>query len=198
MNAKPIYRQSAFLPLLMLLGCGLMLSSCSKEGEDIGGSTLIKQYGMTGKYRFQVIPAMMGTIPIATGTVDGTVTDEGNGILRLRFTGFRASPMPFEMSVDSRFSVTETSKGLMVHNVDGKGYFDANPPADGFDPDDDPGFEIPDEALEQGLHSNGNSKISGVFEKNPNGSGTMQYDLKLDPGVALPVVVVIKSVQKLN
>jgi len=175
-----------------------MLFSCSKEDEDTGGSTLIKQYGLTGQYRFQVIPTMMGTIPIATGTVDGAVSDEGNGILRLRFNGFRANPMPFEMSVDASFTISETAKGLLVQNVEGKSFFDADPPAGGADPDKDPGFEIPEEALKKGLHSNGKSKLTGTIDKNPNGSGAMQYDLKLDPAVSLPVVVIIKSVQKLN
>ncbi|WP_433896380.1 hypothetical protein [Sphingobacterium mizutaii] len=183
---------------LFFLLSGLMLFSCSKEDEDIGGSTLIKQYGLTGQYRFQVIPTMMGTIPIATGTVDGTVSDEGNGVLRLRFNGFRANPMPFEMSVDASFTISETAKGLLVQNVEGKSFFDADPPAGGADPDVDPGFEIPEEALKKGLHSNGKSKLTGTIDKNPNGSGAMQYDLKLDPAVSLPVVVIIKSVQKLN
>lgn len=183
---------------LFFLLSGLMLFSCSKEDEDIGGSTLIKQYGLTGQYRFQVIPTMMGTIPIATGTVDGTVSDEGNGVLRLRFNGFHANPMPFEMSVDASFTISETAKGLLVQNVEGKSFFDADPPAGGADPDVDPGFEIPEEALKKGLHSNGKSKLTGTIDKNPNGSGAMQYDLKLDPAVSLPVVVIIKSVQKLN
>lgn len=183
---------------LFFLLSGLMLFSCSKEDEDTGGSTLIKQYGLTGQYRFQVIPTMMGTIPIATGTVDGTVSDEGNGILRLRFNGFRANPMPFEMSVDASFTISETAKGLLVQNVEGKSFFDADPPVGGADPDVDPGFEIPEEALKKGLHSNGKSKLTGTIDKNPNGSGAMQYDLKLDPAVSLPVVVIIKSVQKLN
>ncbi len=183
---------------LFFLLSGLMLFSCSKEDEDTGGSTLIKQYGLTGQYRFQVIPTMMGTIPIATGTVDGTVSDEGKGVLRLRFNGFRANPMPFEMSVDASFTISETAKGLLVQNVEGKSYFDADPPAGGADPDVDPGFEIPEEALKKGLHSNGKSKLTGTIDKNPNGSGAMQYDLKLDPAVSLPVVVIIKSVQKLN
>lgn len=198
MNVENIHRKLYLMPALMLLLSGLIFSSCSKEDDDTRGSTLIKQYGLTGKYRFQVMPTMMGTIPIATGTVDGTVTDDGNGVLRLRFSGFRANPMPFEMSVDAQFTVSETAKGLMIQSIDGKGFFDADPPVGGVDPNDDPGFEIPEEALQQGLHSNGKSKISGVFEKNPNGSGTMQYDLKLDPGIALPVIVIIKSVQKLN
>lgn len=184
--------------LLLFLFSGLLLFSCSKEDEDTGGSTLIKQYGLTGQYRFQVIPTMMGTIPIATGTVDGRVSDEGNGVLRLRFNGFRANPMPFEMSVDASFTISETAKGLLVQNVEGKSYFDADPPAGGADPDVDPGFEIPEEALKKGLHSNGKSKLTGTIDKNPNGSGAMQYDLKLEPAVSLPVVVIIKSVQKLN
>lgn len=183
---------------LFILLSGLILFSCSKEDEETSGSTLIKQYGLTGQYRFQVIPTMMGTIPIATGTVDGTVSDEGNGILRLRFNGFRANPMPFEMSVDASFTISETAKGLLVQNIEGKSFFDADPPAGGADPDVDPGFEIPEEALKKGLHSNGNSKLTGTIDKNPNRSGAMQYDLKLDPAVSLPVVVIIKSVQKLN
>lgn len=196
MFTNSIIRKLTYLLLLLL--SGLMLFSCSKEDEDTGGTTLIKQYGLTGQYRFQVIPTMMGTIPIATGTVDGIVSDEGNGVLRLRFNGFRANPMPFEMSVDASFTISETAKGLLVQNVEGKSFFDADPPAGGADPDGDPGFEIPEEALKIGLHSNGKSKLTGTIDKNPNGSGAMQYDLKLDPAVSLPVVVIIKSVQKLK
>ena len=196
MFTNSIIRKLTYFMFFLL--SGLMLFSCSKEDEDTGGSTLIKQYGLTGQYRFQVIPTMMGTIPIATGTVDGTVSDEGNGVLRLRFNGFRANPMPFEMSVDASFTISETAKGLLVQNVEGKSFFDADPPADGADPDVDTGFEIPEEALKKGLHSNGKSKLTGTIDKNPNGSGAMQYDLKLDPAVSLPVVVIIKSVQKLN
>lgn len=177
---------------MLLLG-GLMLSSCSKEDDDTSSSTLIKQYGLTGKYRFMIVPTIMGTVPVTAGTVDGTITEESNGVLRLRFKGFRASPMPFEMTVDAQFTITESANGLTVHNVDGKGFFDADPPEGGANPDDDPGFQIPEESLEKGLHSNGNSKISGVYK-----NSTKQMELELDPAVQLPVIIKINTVQKLN
>ncbi|WP_312137077.1 hypothetical protein [Sphingobacterium sp.] len=198
MNIKTINRKIALIPLLFGLAGIIFFSSCSKNDDDVGGDTLIKRYGLTGKYRFQVTPTMMELFPVTTGSIDGTVTDEGNGVLRLRFSKFRANPMPFDMTVDAQFTVAETAKGLKIHNVEGTGYFDADPPAGGTKPGENPGFEIPEEALQQGLHSNGKAKITGLFEKNPDGSGSMQYDLKLDPGVALPVVVMIKSIQKLN
>lgn len=190
MNTKT-YKKFALLPLLMLLLGGLMLNSCSKEDDDTSSSTLIKQYGLTGKYRFSVSPAMAGIV-VATGTVDGTIIEEGNGVLRLRFSGFQASPMPFEMSVDTQFTVTETPNGLMIHNVNGKSYFDANPPAGGADPNDND-WNLPPEALEQGLHSNGNSIVNGVYK-----NSTKKLELELDPAVQLPVKIKINTVQKLN
>ncbi|MGV8093674.1 MAG: hypothetical protein AB2L24_17585 [Mangrovibacterium sp.] len=199
MKVKRIFKRMIGVPGLLLLLFYVGLSSCSKEVEEENSASLIKKYGLAGKYRFQVIPTLMGTVPMTTGTIDGTLTDEGNGVLRLRFTRFNAPPMPFNMTVDLQMTFTESSRGLHVHNVEGKSFFDADPPegVDEIDPDDVPGgMEIPSEALKEGLHSNGKSVVSGEYKPAPD--GTMQFDLELDPAVGLPVIIRIETLKKLN
>jgi len=181
MNRKNTCKKIATITLMVLIG-NFLLCSCSKDDVIVEEKNLIKEYGLVGKYEFQVSPVgMMGAL--TTGTIEGTINEEESGVLRLRFSGFRAKPMPYEMSVDVQFTVTEISQGLMVHAVEGKGYFDAVPPAGDSDSD-------------EGLHSNGKAKIVGQYK--PNEKGEMQMDLELDPEVDLPVVIDIETVKKLH
>ncbi len=190
---KTIVKKWFSIPGLLLLLCTLGFNSCSEEDETVDSATLIKRYGLVGAYTFSVSP-LLGGIAVTTGTINGTITDEGNGVLRLVYSGFQASPMPFAMSVDVQMTLSESSKGLTVHNVDGKGFFDADPP-------DDPSsvgdvWELPEEALAQGVHSGGASVISGEYKAATDGN--MQFDLVLDPAVNLPVTISIKTIKKLN
>lgn len=185
-------KKQKIVQLFIIFLFTVIVCSCSKDDDNIG-EDLIEQYDLVGNYNFNVTPTLMGGNVVTKGTIYGVITDEGNGVLRLRFNGFHASPMPFEMSVDVQFTVTESSSGLLVHAVEDKGYFDADPPAGGVDPDAETGFEIPDEAQEQGLHSNGKSIISGVYKNE-----TKQLDFELDPAIGLPVIVKIQTIQKLN
>lgn len=198
MNTLKLHLSFALITLLILLFGTFLLSSCSKDVDEIKPKTLFEQYDLLGKYRFRVTPLMMGTMPITTGKIDGTITDEGNGILRLRYNKFRANPMPFEMTVDLQFTITEKENEFTVHNVEGKSFFNADPPAEGVGPIDIPGIELPPGAEHQGLKSNGKSKISGFIKKTVDPSDSIKFNLKLDPAVGLPVVISILSLEKLD
>lgn len=196
--------------LLILVVSSFAFFSCNKDAEQIDGAALIKKYELAGNWKIMVSPKLMGIVPMTTGTVDGTITDEGNGIIRLAFDRFQEAPMPFQMTVRLRMKAKAGPQGeLILENVaDGHQTFDADPPigSDGVSPDDaPPGIEIPDGALEKGLHSNGISSVSGVcrYEQATTVKGVtykagMRLILNLDPNVGLPVVVAITTLEKIK
>lgn len=184
------YTLKASILLFLLLGFG----SCSKENEDLNSADLIQRYGLAGAYTFQVTPLAMGLSPVTSGTINGLITHEGNGVLRLVYSGFQEAPMPFAMSVDIQFTVRESPKGLSVEHVPGKGYFNADKPDNGIPIDDI--WELPPDAVKEGVHSNGKSITTGDILN--LGKEKQQFDLKLDPAVNLPVAISIRTLKKIH
>jgi hypothetical protein len=188
--------------LVMTLVLGLVFTRCTDELDELDGAALIESYNIPGKYKVQITPLMLGLIPVTTGEHDAELINEGDGVLRLIFSGFNKDPMPFEMSVDILMQITPGANGtLIVENIGGD--FDANLPEGEvtIDPDDIPeGIEIPDDALISGLHSNGDSTISGEYIITDNEDGTQSgyFDWVLVPNVGLPVTVGIKTNNKIE
>lgn len=183
---KTFTLNSAFYALLFCL----VLSSCSKDKNEVDPSKLIKKYELAGNYQFTVSPMLFGQTVLATGTIDGTIKEEEKGVLRMRFSGFKADPMPFKMNMDVQFTVAENSKGLSVSSVREKGFFNAVRPEDGVEIDstDIPGgLELTEEELNQGLHSNGKSILKGAYDS------STEFNLELDPVIGLPMTIRIKA-----
>ncbi|MEA4917402.1 hypothetical protein [Proteiniphilum sp.] len=175
---------------------GLVLISCSKDNDGMDGKELIQKYDLAGTYTAQITPAFMGTNPVASGEHTIYFDDLGDGRLRLHFEKFRVGSMPFEMNVDIVMNVKEGS-GNTVLFEGSNGTFKADPPNGGeIDPDDLPdGIQLPDGA-EAGLYSN-KATISGAYgEIEKNGQKALHYDLKLIPGVALPIEILIYTKAK--
>ena len=84
----------------VFLALFLSLTGCKDELEDIEGASLVQEYKLAGKYKIQITPRLMGIIAITSSEHDAEFIDEGDGVLRLKFTGFKKDPMPFEMSVN--------------------------------------------------------------------------------------------------
>lgn len=196
---KTAKRHSIFTMLLATL---FLFTNCSKELEDLNGASIIEQQNLAGKYIIQISPKLMGLAAITTGEHEAELIHEGDGILRLKFSGFREKPMPFQMSVDIRMRAKPGSNGgLLIENIGGD--FDADLPdgVDVIDPNDAPdGIEIPEDALVNGLHSNGQSTITGKYHmiNTPNGKDAMNFDWQLQPNVGLPVVVAIQTKRKIK
>lgn len=193
----------AFLILLPSLFFLVFLAGCSKDkAEKMNSAALIERYDLAGNYKIQITPRMMGTTPVATGIHDAELIDEGNGVLRLYFTGFKTSPMPFVMSVNMRMKLHKGSgEEIVVENLGGD--FDADLPGgqSAIDPDDaPPGIQLPEQALAEGFHSNGASEIEGKYKRIENGDGEQQmnFDWELHPNISLPVTVQIKTLYKLS
>ncbi len=179
---------------LTLLSC-FIIFSCSKEDDTISSAALIEQYNPMGTYTFSVSPTMGGAT-VTTGTVKGSITNEGNGVLRLVFSGFQASPMPFSMQVDVQFALDLSGNNIIINPKEGKGFFSAMPPENTTSVNDNPMLgNLPEYALENGLYSEGKSIISGFYK--PDKNGDMQFELTLNPAVELPVIVKITSLNKL-
>ena len=186
----------------VFLALFLSLTGCKDELEDIEGARLIQEYNLAGRYKIQITPKMMGIFAVTSGEHDAEFIDEGDGVLRLKFTGFKKDPMPFEMSVDILMLIKPGAKGgLRVENIGGD--FDADLPEGKsvIDPNDAPdGIEIPKDALTKGIHSNGGSFISGNYKMmdNPDNTQAMNFDLNLEPNVGLPVVIAIRTNRKVK
>lgn len=174
---------------LALLAITIFFTSCSSD-DDGGNKNLIDTYDLPGTYTIEIASSFMGSTPVASGTHQATFTDEGGGVLRLQFGGFNIPPMPFMMSVDASFTLSKSEQKLIVHNVDGQSFFDADvPPGQTIDPNNlPPGLQLPAGALQNGLHSNGNSTISGEYNIDTN-----TFNLTLDPAVGLPIMISIKT-----
>ncbi len=182
---------------ILALTFGLLFQSCKKD--EINNEQIIEEYGLTGNFIFEVKPTLvLGNTVLTKGEIEGLVTHEGNGVLRLRFAKFNASPMPFEMTVDLQMTLLDRKDFIQVNNLKGKSNFIAIKPEDSGDinPDDVPGgFELTEEQLKNGISSKGNSEVKGTIKKLEDGN--IQYDLTLDPKVGLPITIKIKSVRKL-
>lgn len=194
---KTIRTKKIWILGILLIGLSPSFTSCSNDDDGPSSVSLIEEYNLPGTYSIEISSAFMGNTPIASGTHQAVMTNEGNGILRLQFGGFNTPPMPFVMSVDVQMTFNKSNQKLIVHNVDGNSYFDANvPPGVEIDPNNlPPGLELPPEALENGLHSNGNSIVSGEYKML---DGTMQFNLDIDPAIGLPIIINIKTIEKLN
>lgn len=186
--------------LVMALVLGLTLIGCTKELDELDGATLIERYNLPGNYKVQITPKMLGVSPVTTGEHDAELINEGDGVLRLKFSGFRRDPMPFEMSVDILMRIEPGANGgLVVENIGGD--FDADAPGGVsiIDPNDIPeGIEVPEEALVGGLHSNGESVIAGnyMMMDSSDGSQSMNFSWELEPNVGLPVTIAIRTNSK--
>lgn len=194
---KTVRTKTTWMLGILLIAITTSFTSCSNDDDNASSVSLIEAYNLPGTYNIEISSAFMGSTPIASGTHQATMTDEGNGILRLQFGGFNTPPMPFVMEVDVQMTFSESDQKLIVHNVDGNSYFDANvPPGVELDPNSlPPGLELPPEALENGLHSNGNSIVSGEYKMIEE---TMQFDLDIDPAIGLPIIITIKTIEKIN
>lgn len=168
-----------------------LLLSCNKDKDEVDGKALIQKYNLAGTYSAQITPAYMGTTPMASGEHIVYLEDAGNGQLRLHYEKFRAEPMPFEMTVDITMTVKQ-GPGNTVVLEGSKGTFKAEPPnGEEIDPDDLPdGIQLP-EGSEGGLFSD-QAAVSGIFaEVEKDGRKAWRYDLKLTPGVPLPIEILI-------
>ncbi len=189
--------------LFLVLVFSVILVGCSDTLEDLDGAALIRKHKLVGTYKVQITPKMMGIAAVTTGEHNAEISDEGNGVLRLKFSGFQKKPMPFEMSINMLMRVKPGPNGaLRIENMGGD--FDADLPEGEtvIDPNDVPeGIEVPEDALVNGLHSNGASSISGDYKmmKDLDGKGaSMNFDLNLEPNVGLPVVVSIRTNKKIK
>ncbi|MFV0541493.1 MAG: hypothetical protein ACK5MZ_09705 [Aestuariibaculum sp.] len=186
----------------LLLILFLSFTGCSNDLEDVDGAMLIEQYDLAGRYKVQITPKMMGLAAITSGEHDAELINEGDGVLRLKFSGFQREPMPFEMSVDVKMRVKPgPNSELILENIGGD--FDADLPegTSVINPDDIPGgIEVPEDALANGIHSNGKSSISGVYKMLTNIDGTeaINFEWNLEPNVGLPVVVNIRTNSKIE
>lgn len=194
---KTIYPKNKYILGIFLALLSTSFIACSSDDNEPSSISLIDEYNLPGIYSIEISSAFMGNTPIASGTYEAIMTNEGNGILRLQFSGFNTPPMPFLMSVDAQMTLSKSAQKLIVHNVDGNSYFDANVPSGvEIDPNNlPPGLELPPDALENGLHSNGNSLVIGEYKML---DGTMQFDLDIDPAIGLPIIINIKTIEKLN
>jgi len=194
---KTIRTKTTWMLGMLLIALSTSFTSCSNDDDNSSSVSLIEAHNLPGTYNIEISSAFMGSTPIASGTHQATMTNEGNGILRLQFGGFNTPPMPFVMDVDVQMTFSESDQKLIVHNVDGNSYFDANVPTGvELDPNSlPPGLELPPETLENGLHSNGNSIVSGEYKMVEE---TMQFDLDIDPAIGLPIIVTIQTIEKLN
>lgn len=193
-EVKTICKKMMRISGIFFIAISVCLVSCSDDDNSKGNMNLISQYDLSGTYNIEINPSFMGNTSVATGTHQAVFTDEGNGVLRLQFGGFNAPPMPFVMAVDVQMKFNESGEKLIVNNVEGKGFFDANVPPGGIDPNSlPPGINIPQDAIQNGLHSNGASSISGEYNKE-----TKQFQLQIDPAVGLPIIVNVKTTEKID
>ncbi|MGC4233553.1 MAG: hypothetical protein QM594_11290 [Niabella sp.] len=187
-KAKYTYWLSLFFCLLIL--------SCSKDKDELDGKGLIQKYSLAGSYAAQITPAFMGTNPVASGEHTVYIDDMGDGRLRLHYEKFRAEPMPFEMTVDIILNVKQGPNNTLLLEGN-KGIFKADPPnGEAIDPDDMPGgIQLP-EGSEGGLSSD-QATISGSYgEIEKDGQNAWRYELKLTPGVPLPIEILIYTKNK--
>lgn len=195
-------KQQHYYTWFLTFFLSLAFIGCSDELEELDGATLIQQHELAGKYKVQITPKMMGLAAITSGEHDAELINEGDGVLRLKYSGFREPPMPFEMSVNVLMRVKPGPNGeLILENIGGD--FDADLPegVSVIDPNDaPPGIEIPEDALANGIHSNGKSSISGVYKMLTGKDGTeaMNFEWNLEPNVGLPVVVNIRTNSKIE
>ena len=189
MNCKRLFK---YLLLLFVVGS---VFSCKKDSED-DGQNLIEKHELAGIFIAQITPTFMGTNPIASGEHTIHMEDVGNGKLRLHYEKFRIDPMPFEMSVDITMDVKPgPNNSVLLEGTNGS--FKASPPnGESIDPEDVPGgIQLPPGA-EGGLSSD-QASITGTFaEIGKEGEIAWRYDLKLTPGVPLPIQVMIYSKKK--
>lgn len=196
-----VMNTTKWMGILLMLMITVFFVGCSKNDDVKDSATLIKEYNLAGNYKVEITPKLMGTTAVTTGKHNAELTDEGNGVLRLRYSGFRAAPMPFEMSVDLKMSVKLISNDkLEIVNIGGD--FDADlPKGTGvINPDDMPnGITLPDEALKNGLHSNGKSTISGKYHKiSGSNNESMNFEWEVEPNIGLPIIISIVTISKIN
>ncbi|MFV0248673.1 MAG: hypothetical protein ACK5H1_06915 [Tenacibaculum sp.] len=197
---KKRVKQYGIITIFILLFSSFI--GCNKELEDLNGETLIIQRELAGSYKVQITPKLLGLAAVTTGEHDAELIHEGGDVLRLKYTGFRREPMPFEMSVDILMRIKPSvNNELSVENIGGD--FDADIPEGQsvIDPDDaPPGIEIPEDALINGLHSNGKSSITGKYQlmDNPDGTQAMNFNWELHPNVGVPVIVSIRTNKKIK
>lgn len=137
----------------------------------------------------------MDVKPIATGKHEIVIEDLGNGEVRLTFEQFQEPPMPFMMSMDLKISVKRGDTSTL--NLEGKnGIFKAESPSGGaIDPNDVPSGVVIPEGSENGMNSE-KATVTGVYKIQDAQNG--QFELKVVPGIPMPVHVVIKTLEKLK
>lgn len=174
----------------------LQFVSCSKDKNEANGDAIIKKYNLAGTYIAQITPAYMGTTPMASGAHTVQFQDLGNGELRMYFEKFRAEPMPFEMTADITMKVEKGVNNLVAFEG-ANGVFRAEPPnGQSIDPNDIPdGIKLP-EGSENGLSSRQATVLGTYAEIEKEGQKTLRFDLKLTPGVPLPIEILIYTKNK--
>jgi len=188
-------KRSNFIKLILLLFIGIGIVSCKKDKQE-DSLSLIERHGLSGTFTAQITPTFMGTNPITSDEHSVYFEDAGNGRLRMHYEKFRASPMPFEMSVDIIMTVKAGPDNTVLFEGGG-GTFKAEPPnGEEIDPNDIPeGIQLPEESL--GGLSSDKATITGTYaEVEKEGQKAWRYDLKLTPGIPLPIEVVIYSKHK--
>ncbi|MBX2922547.1 MAG: hypothetical protein KF746_10180 [Chitinophagaceae bacterium] len=182
---------------IAFFSAGLLFAACKKDKNE-SASDLIKQYKIAGTYSAQITPSFMGTNPVATGEHPIRFEDLGDGRIRMFFEKFRQDPMPFMMTVDIIMTVKKGPGNSLV--LEGKdGIFRADPPdGNAIDPDDFiPGIQLPDGA-ENGMASS-QSSISGTYEETEkDGEKALRYNLNVNPGLPLPIQVLIYTRHKIS
>jgi len=190
---KNRFRFPAFL--FRMVAALLPLAACNKDnGED--ALSLIERHGLAGAFAAQITPTFMGESPMASGEHTVHFEATGDGRLRMHFEKFRAAPMPFEMTVDIVMEAKPGPDGTVLLEG-GEGTFRAAPPNGGaIDPGDAPaGIQLPP-GSESGLSST-EAAISGRYaEVEMDGQTAWRYDLRLSPGVPLPIEVLICTKDK--
>lgn len=184
---------------LVLFAALLPIFSCSEEEEDMGSKELIEHYHLAGKYLGQVTPALFGIAPITTGEHEMEFTDMGDGRLHLYYDHFQEPPMPFVMTVDIYITVKKAADNTLKLEGE-KGTFRADVPEGktAVDPKDaPPGITIP-EGGEKGMISHQAAIIGNYGEIEKKGKKAERFDLKLSPGLPLPVRILIYTHHKIN
>lgn len=185
------------MPSVLILISLLSFNACKKDNK-LSSQEIIEKYALSGLYEFRVSPTIVFTdSPLAQGKAEVNISHDGQGNLRLQFDDFQAGVMPFIMSVDIKMKAYESKNSIELRSIAGENNFIAQLPdgSTGIDPDDTPGgIVVPEDALNKGLHSQGKSVAKGTIVVK-NGNPTFTIDL--EPNVGLPLVIKLKSLEKL-
>lgn len=184
-------KKTLYYGVILLLFIGLQ--ACSSSSND--SKSILNEYDLTGAYLAEITPIFMDVKPIATGKHEIVIEDLGNGEIRLTFEKFQEPPMPFMMSMDLKMRIKRSDASTL--SIEGKnGIFKAESPSgSAIDPNEVPSEVVIPEGSENGMNSN-EATVTGVYRIQDTKNG--QFELKVIPGIPMPVHVVIKTLEKLK